>query len=163
MIAMPNAVETYLKVSEFLSREADMLDYKEYQDWLRLWTDKGLYIVPTDATKADYKNSLNIAYDDAHMRALRVERLEGGEAVSTLLQQPTIRTLSRVRVIKEEDGLVYVRCAYSLSENKKGHIRVYPANVDFVLKPNGDDFLIENKTVKLLLANDHLATISYIF
>lgn len=160
---MQNSIDTYLRVSEFLNREADMLDHKEYQDWLALWSDSGIYIVPTDPDSKDFKNSLNIAYDDAHMRALRVERLESGEAVSTLLQKNTIRTLSRIRVLKEEDGLVYARCAYKLSENKKGTVRVYPASIEFVLKDNGDGFLIENKTVKLLLANDHLATISYIF
>lgn len=160
---MPKTIETYLKVTEFLSREADMLDYKEYQDWLQLWSPTGIYIVPTDPNQVDFKNALNIAYDDAHMRALRVERLESGEAVSTLSHQPTIRTVSRIRVLKEQDGMIYVRCGYCLYENQKGSVRPYPANVEFVLKPTSDGFLIENKTVKLLMASDYLATISYIF
>lgn len=151
------------QVSEFLSLEADMLDHKEYQDWLTLWSPTGLYIVPVDANAGDYQNALNVAYDDEHMRQLRVERLEGGEAVSTATALPTVRMISGVRIIDSSDEQVSVRCSYCLYENKGGDLRPYPAQAEFILVPKDGSFLIERKVVKLLRAGQYLATISYIF
>ena len=150
-------------VTAFLGMEADMLDHKEYDDWLTLWSETGLYIVPVDHTKNDYKNSLNIAYDDSGMRQMRTARLQSGEAVSTQIAGTTIRTLSRVRILDEEDNVLRVRCAYCLYENKKGGLRSYPADVQFKLRRDGETFKIEEKVVKLLGSNDYLATVSYLF
>ena len=139
------------EVTHFINQESDMLDYKEYADWLKLWSETGLYIVPVDHSNTDYKNSLNIAYDDAEMRVMRTDRLLSGEAVS------------RIRVVGEEDGLINVRCAYCLYEHKKGKIRSFPANVEFKLRRMDDSFLIEQKVINILLSDQHLKTVSYIF
>ena len=155
--------QLFNQVFEFLSTEADMLDHREYQDWLKLWQPDGLYIVPVDVNADDYKNALNVAYDDEHMRQLRVERLEGGEAVSTIVAMPTVRSISAVRIINASDDEVTVRCSYMLYENKGGDLRPYPAKAEFVLVPNGSSFLLKKKLVKLMRASQYLATISYIF
>ncbi|WP_339672619.1 aromatic-ring-hydroxylating dioxygenase subunit beta [Dasania marina] len=151
------------EVTHFINQESDMLDYKEYADWLKLWSETGLYIVPVDHSNTDYKNSLNIAYDDAEMRVMRTDRLLSGEAVSTQYAEKTVRTLSRIRVVGEEDGLINVRCAYCLYEHKKGKIRSFPANVEFKLRRMDDSFLIEQKVINILLSDQHLKTVSYIF
>ncbi|MFT6045566.1 MAG: 3-phenylpropionate/cinnamic acid dioxygenase small subunit [Arenicella sp.] len=160
---MTQNIELLNQVQAFLSTEADMLDHKEYDDWLSLWADTGLYIVPVDVNTPDYKNKLNVAYDDDHMRKLRIERLQGGEAMSANAALPTVRLFSGVRVLSDEGDLVTVRCSYCLYENKGGDLRPYPAQLEFMLKRNGDSFLIEKKLVKLLRASQYLATISYIF
>ena len=160
---MNNNTILFNQVSEFLSMEADMLDHREYQDWLKLWSPSGVYIVPADFTATDYKNALNVAYDDEHMRQLRVERLEGGEAVSTAVALPTVRLISGVRITDVSDQRISVRCSYCLYENKGGDLRPYPAQAEFELVPSDGSFLIEKKLVKLLRAGQYLATISYIF
>jgi 3-phenylpropionate/cinnamic acid dioxygenase small subunit len=143
--------------------EADMLDHKEYESWLSLWSPTGLYVVPVNVDAPDFKNTLNIAYDDGHMRKLRVERLLGGEAMSAASALPTVRLISGVRIVNDENGFVTVRYSYCLYENKQDKLRTYPAQIEFVLKRNGDSFLIENKLVKILRARQYMSTISYIF
>lgn len=160
---MKNNIDLFNQISEFLAKEADMLDHKEYQNWLKLWSPSGLYIVPVDTNSNDYRNALNIAYDDEHMRQLRVERLEGGEAVSTAIALPTVRVISGVRILEASDEKVNVRCAYCLYENKGGDLRPYPGHVEFSLIPKDSSFLLEKKLVKLQKASQYLATISYIF
>lgn len=150
-------------VSAFLNIEADMLDNKEYNQWLDLWLESGLYIVPVDHTLTDYANSLNVAYDDHEMRQLRVERLTSGEAVSTQLSEKTVRTLSRFRVLDDIDGVVRVRCAYCLFENNKTGLRTYPANLQFKLVRDGGSFKIVEKIVKVMKSSQHLTTVNYIF
>ena len=91
------------EVTAFIWAEADMLDHSEYREWLNLWNEKGVYIIPIDPNLTDYENNLNYAYDDNHMRKLRVERLENGEAISTAPKANTVRSISRVRVIQDQD------------------------------------------------------------
>lgn len=151
------------EVTAFLYLEADLLDHKAYADWLELWSETGMYIVPVDHSNKDYKNSLNVAYDDAHMRKLRTDRLLSGEAVSTQSRDNTVRLLSRFRLFDEQEGLLTVRCAYCLFENNKGDMRTFPADVQFKLRREGESFKIEEKLVNIMQSKEHLTTVSYIF
>ena len=160
---MSDNTQLLASITTFLNTEADMLDHKEYQDWLDLWTDTGLYIVPAEHNKKDYKNSLNIAYDNAVMRSMRVERLQSGEAISTEIGGTTIRTVSRFRLLSDVDGIITVRCAYALFENNKNGIRTFPADVEFKLVRNGDSFKIEQKVINVMKSAEYLTTVSYLF
>ena len=79
-------------VINFINIECDMLDFLQYEAWLNLWDKDGLYIVPVDQQTDDFANTLNLAYDNDLMRRMRVERLLGGEAISTTPPARTIRT-----------------------------------------------------------------------
>lgn len=150
-------------VSAFLNVEADMLDNKEYSQWLDLWVESGLYIVPVEHAETDYENNLNVAYDNHEMRELRIQRLTSGEAISTQLADKTVRTTSRFRILDDIDGVVRVRCAYCLYENNKNGLRTYPANVQFRLVRDGGSFKITEKVVKIMQSSRHLTTVNYLF
>jgi len=151
------------EVTAFLNLEADLLDYKEYDEWLKLWSDTGLYIVPIAHGEDNYENMLNLAYDDAEMRKLRVQRLQSGHAMSTKTAKITIRNLSRIRILDEADDIIHVRCAYCLFENKSGQIRHFPANLRFKLRRAHGTLKIEEKIVELMNSESHLSTIAYLF
>lgn len=151
------------QVTEFIGYEADLLDHKGYQEWLNLWTEKGVYIVPTDLNETDYLNTLNLALDDADMRRMRVARLENGESVSANSVGYTVRMMSRIRVLEATDDAVIARCAMTLNELRHGKLVTYPANVEYTLKPVADGFRLHQKVVKLLHADGFLRTVSFIF
>tara|TARA_R110002167_G_scaffold99030_1_gene260043 strand:- start:49 stop:531 length:483 start_codon:yes stop_codon:yes gene_type:complete len=150
-------------VTAFLNIEADMLDNKEYHQWLDLWLESGLYIVPVDHNATDYANTLNVAYDNNKMRLARIERLTSGNAVSTQLSEKTVRTMSRFRILDDVDGLVRVRCAYCLYEDNKNGVRCYPANLQFKLARDGGSFKIAEKVVKVMKSSQYMTTVSYLF
>ncbi|MBF8999041.1 MULTISPECIES: aromatic-ring-hydroxylating dioxygenase subunit beta [Vibrio] len=156
-------VELINKVSAFLWAEADMLDHREYQSWLKLWTEKGHYIVPTDRETTDYAATLNLAYDDHAMREMRIARLENGESVSAADATVTVRMVSRVRILDAGSDRILARCATTINELRHGNLITYPADVEFTLVPDGDSFLMEQKVVKLLHAEGYLRTVSFIF
>lgn len=150
------------EVTAFIWAEADMLDHGEYEGWLALWNEAGKYIIPIDPSLTDYENSLNYAYDDHHMRELRVKRLVNGEAISTSPKANTVRSISRVRVLKDEDEIV-LRCAQNLREFRKANLRHYTADVTYHLVRTEDgSFKINRKIVNLINSTDTLAGISYI-
>ncbi|EZQ10639.1 MULTISPECIES: aromatic-ring-hydroxylating dioxygenase subunit beta [unclassified Acinetobacter] len=151
------------EVTAFIWAEADMLDHSEYQAWLSLWNENGKYIIPIDPSLTDYENHLNYAYDNHHMRQLRVERLENGEAISTAPKANTVRSLSRVRIIEETDHKIILRCAQNLREFRKENLRHYTADViyELVRQENGE-LKIDRKIINLVNSTDTLAGISYI-
>ncbi len=152
------------EVSGFIWQEADMLDHGEFQPWLGLWTEDGTYIIPIDATQTDYENTLNYAYDNHHMRALRVQRLTSGESISVAPRAITVRHVSRFRVLSDADGVVTVRCAQSLREYRKETLKHYTADVLFELvrQPQGGGFKIQRKVISLINSTDTLSGIGYI-
>lgn len=160
---MRSNIQLLAQVIEFIGYEADLLDHKGYQEWLSLWTEEGLYIVPADLKATDYLNTLNLALDDADMRRMRVARLENGESVSALSVGDTVRMMSRVRILEAGDEVVIARCAMTLNELRHGKLVSYPANVEYILRRAGDGFRMEQKVVKLLHADGFLRTVSFIF
>lgn len=160
---MATNTELLTAVTEFIWKEADFLDHKNYQEWLTLWSNSGLYIVPTDLNETDYLNTLNLALDDADMRRMRVSRLENGESVSADSVGYTVRMMSRVRILESTSDMITVRCAMTLNELRHGKLVTYPGNVEYQLVPADGGFLIERKVVKLLHAEGFLRTVSFIF
>jgi len=150
------------QVTGFIWAESDMLDHGEFETWLSLWSEKGTYIIPIDPNQEDFENSLNYAYDDHHMRVLRVQRLTGGESISTSPQPRTVRTLSRFRVLSETAERVTVRCAQNLREFRKDALKHYSADIVYELERAGDSFKIQRKLVRLINSDDTLAGIGYI-
>lgn len=160
---MKSKTELFAQVSQFINYEADLLDHKSYQEWLDLWTDTGLYIIPTDLNETNYLDTLNLALDNSAMRRMRVARLESGESVSAIAAGNTVRMMSRVHILEATDELVTVRCAMTLNELRHGTLVTYPASIQYKLIPTVDSFKLEQKVIKLLHADGFLRTVSFIF
>ena len=149
-------------VTAFIWQEGDMLDHGEFDGWLDLWLENGTYIIPIDPLQEDFENTLNYAFDDGHMRKLRVQRLISGESISTSPQPRTVRSLSRFRVLSEDSQQVTVRCAQALREFRKDSLKHYSADIVYTLMRHNDSFKIKRKLIRLINSDDTLAGIGYI-
>jgi 3-phenylpropionate/cinnamic acid dioxygenase small subunit len=150
------------EVTAFIWQEGDMLDHGEYDGWLKMWTEKGTYIIPIDPKETDFENTLNYAYDDHHMRELRVQRLTGGESISTSPQPRTVRMQSRFRVLADDGVQVTVRCAQNIRDFRKENLNFYSADLTYQLIRSEGGFKIQRKVVSLINSDDALAGIGYI-
>jgi 3-phenylpropionate/cinnamic acid dioxygenase small subunit len=83
------------EATRFIWAEADMLDRLDYKSWLPLWVEDGRYTIPVEHDADDFENQLNVAHDDAGMRAARVKRLLSGFSMSAAPPARTVRTVSR--------------------------------------------------------------------
>ena len=145
-----------------INLEGDLLDQGEFNAWLDLWQHDGLYVVPIDPNETDFKNTLNYACDDHHMRERRVKRLYSGESISTTPRARTLRTLSRFRLLESGEDRIVVRGAQSLWEHRKGHSRHYAADITWHLLPQDGKWLIAQKVIRLVNSDDVLHSIGYI-
>lgn len=155
-------IELLQKAAAFIWQEADMLDHTEYADWLKLWTENGIYVIPIDPKETDFENTLNYAYDDIHMREKRVARLMGGEAISSAPVARTVRSVSRLRLLAEDGDHVTVRCAQDLREFRKDRFRQHTADVTYDLLRHEGSFLIERKVIQMINSTDTLTAIGFI-
>lgn len=147
---------------EFIWTEADLLDSKCYLDWLDLWCEEGIYVIPIDPATEDFEGSLNYLYDDAEMRKARVIRLLNNFSISATSAPPTIRTVSRFRLMETEGARLRVRCAQHLVECKRGLERLYAADLTYDLVWDAGALKIQRKLVRLINASDALAGIAYL-
>lgn len=151
------------EAEEFLWLEADTLDRADYGAWLKMWVEGGYYVIPLKPHEADFRNTLNIAYDDAQMREMRVGRLQGGFAISATPAARTIRFLSRLVLQEAGQGFVKVRSAMHLTEDKFGRQRTFVANVEHHLVRQDGELFIRDKVIRLINADGVLTSISYLF
>lgn len=157
-----SAQQTLTAAIHFINQEADLLDQGEFHEWLTLWQPQGMYIIPVDRQTTDFANALNYAYDNQAMREKRVHRLYSGESISTTPRARTIRMIGRHRLIEASDQRVEIRCAQFLYEYRKGKEHHYVADLSYTLVPQGELFLIAQKVVRLINADDYLHSIGYI-
>lgn len=151
-------------VTSFIWSEADLLDHQHYKEWLNLWSEEGLYVVPAEFGADDnYENTVNLALDDANMRRMRVNRLESGESVSARTTGNTVRMISRVRILEAGEDLVIARCAMTLNEMRHGKLVTYPADLEYQLQQSADGYRLHRKVVRLMHADSFLRTVSFIF
>ena len=129
---------------------------------MALWTAEGYYVIPGERGGADIEASLNLLYDDANMRQMRVKRLTSGFAMASSPPARTVRTVSRFVVGASEPGTIEVRAAQVLVEYKYGRTRVIAADVEYRLVATADGLKIDRKLVSLINADEPLHGIGYL-
>jgi 3-phenylpropionate/cinnamic acid dioxygenase small subunit len=102
------------------------------------------------------------ARDHVFVRGLRVQRLIGGESISTSPQPRTVRTLSRFRVLADDGVNVTVRAAQNIREFRKESLKHYTADLTYTLVRAEGGFKIHRKVISLINSDDALAGIGYI-
>ncbi len=160
---MPSALSiTLSEAVAFVWYEADLLDSATYDEWLSLWTDDALYIVPIEPGETDFENTLNYAYDNHEMRKKRVERLLSGQSVSASPVARTVRLQSRFRILASDESSCELRCAQMITEFRRGRERTYAADITFKLVRTPTGLKIQQKVVRLINSTEALGGIGYI-
>ncbi|MDT4816395.1 Ring hydroxylating beta subunit [compost metagenome] len=147
---------------EFIWREAELLDRKAYAEWSALWSETGIYVVPIDPDSDDFAASLNYAYDDARMRALRIERLSAGHSPSAVDAAKTVRTVSRFRLVEAAGELVEVNSAQLLYAYKRGVHTPFVAELNHRIRFAAGGARLERKVVRLINSTDALAALGFL-
>ena len=125
----PFSQQTFARAVEFIWREAEMLDRRDYRAWLDLWDISGFHVVPIDPSTTDYAASLNYAYDDQDMREKRVQRMTSGYSASASDAARTVRTVSRFTLESTTSEVVEVKSAQVIVAYKRGVTTIFAADL----------------------------------
>lgn len=135
---------------ELIWLEAQLLDDKDYEAWQTLYTEDAKYIIPVDPGATDFESSLNMVYDDARMRHMRVTRLVQGYSMSAVAAARTSRTISRFTVQEITEDTVTLRSAQVLVGFKRDKFQMLGADLTHRIKITGDDARIDLKVIRLV-------------
>lgn len=138
-------------------REAELLDRKDYTAWQDLYTEDGYYVVPIDPDTTDFAATLNMVYDDARMREMRVTRMTQGYAIAAVDSARVARTVSRFVPESVSDEEVALRSAQVLIAFKRGRHDIWAGDLQHTVRlsargPAGDR--IVQKVVRLVDSED---------
>lgn len=154
--------EPLAKAIAFIWKEAELLDKKDYATWSALWTDDGYYVVPIDPGATDFAAQLNYAYDDARMRAMRIERLTSGFAMSAADAAATVRTVSRFVPVSVSEDLVEVTSAQVIVGYKRQQHTLFVANLTHRIRFTPQGPKIEQKVIRLINSMDSLNALGFL-
>ncbi|MGF6767715.1 3-phenylpropionate/cinnamic acid dioxygenase small subunit [Paraburkholderia sp. GAS199] len=153
---------TFARAIEFIWREAEMLDRRDYTAWLDLWDPSGHYVVPIDPQTTDYEATLNYAYDDHEMRKKRVQRMTSGFSASAADAARTVRTVSRFTVSNGFGEVVEVKSAQVIVAYKRGVATLFAADLTHKLSfADGEPKIVE-KVIRLLDSTEALSAIGFL-
>jgi benzoate/toluate 1,2-dioxygenase beta subunit len=145
-----------------LAQEVQLLDDRDYEGWLRLFTEDCLYWMPVDPQSSDGALRLNVFYDDRARMEDRVARLTSGAAHTEDPPSLTTRTVSAVRVAEDGDGLV-VRSNFLLLAYRRGQQRVLGGRYRHRLVRSDHELRIAEKRVVLLGSDAPQRPMTFLF
>jgi 3-phenylpropionate/cinnamic acid dioxygenase small subunit len=135
---------------DLLYHEADLLDDREFERWLDLYTDDAAYWVPARPDPSDPDRHVSLIYDDRARMAERVWRLTVGPAHAQIPPSATRRLITNVRVAAADGSDVLIRSNFAIYEVRKGVQRELAGRYEHLVTPHGDSWRIRRKTVRLV-------------
>lgn len=156
-------IELTGEVERFLYQEAWCLDERRYRDWIGMFADDGVYLVPTDPQAKEPQSAVNIAYENLTALEDRVSRLETGFAHAQDPPSHTTRSVSNVVIDANNGGVLVVRAVQNTVEWRMGALNLYSARLLYHLRHEEDGgFAISFKRVDLVNAGDTLGNLTFI-
>jgi benzoate/toluate 1,2-dioxygenase beta subunit len=148
-----------------LAREAHLLDDRDYEGWLELFTDDCLYWMPVDPECEDGTMRLNVFYDDRAKMRDRITRLTSGSAYTEEPVSLTSRTVSAVHLVAGdgESGSCTVRSNFLLVAHRSGAQRVLGGRCLHRLVRRSDGLRIAEKRVSLLGSDAPQRPMTFLF
>ncbi len=161
---VPTSDPRVVRALDLIAREAELLDLKNYERWQDLYTQDAMYVIPIDPDTTDFENSLNMVYDDARMRQLRVTRMTQGYAIAAVDAAATSRIIGRVVPAAVSDTRVDLRAAQNLVAYKRGRHDIWAASVDYTIllgaEPEADR--IGGKVIRLVDGADEVPAAGFL-
>jgi 3-phenylpropionate/cinnamic acid dioxygenase small subunit len=136
----------------FLIHEGRLLDDRRFEDWMNLFTDDGLYWVPSTPNQTDPYKTASLFFDDRELMKTRVDRL-GHPRIH--IQTPPSRTNHMVSnvIVEEADeaaGVYLVSSSMLMTECRLDIQRHFSGRQYHRLEREGNSFRIRLKRVHLI-------------
>jgi benzoate/toluate 1,2-dioxygenase beta subunit len=146
----------WIAVSRLLGREALMLDEKDWDGWLGLYTEDAVYWVPAwddrERLTADPNREISlIYYPNRGGLEDRVFRIRSGRSSAST---PGARTshMFTLLSVSEKGELLQARTSWSVTSVLEGAVATYHGSAHYDLVPAGDSFVIKRK--ETIIVND---------
>lgn len=149
---MSTELELHHRVSQFMCREARLLDERRWNEWEALFLEDGVYWAPATPGQPDPENHVSLIYENQLLRKVRIARFASPAAPSL---QPFPRTAHLVTNImidshNSKSGEMTVNSRFLMIEYRRGAQRIYGGVYAHDLVEKDGAFRIRQKKVDLV-------------
>ncbi|HZQ73276.1 MAG TPA: aromatic-ring-hydroxylating dioxygenase subunit beta [Burkholderiales bacterium] len=138
------------EVEQLLYRQAELLDSKEWKEWIGLFTEDGIYWMPPDASYKTWDGQPAIFAEDKNLMNVRMGRVLHPDAWSQRPLWGTNHVVSNI-VIQKDDrkGNVEVRSRFHMMELRRDDVRHFAGAYTHHLKKTKDGWRIKLQRVDM--------------
>jgi len=139
------------EAEDFLFRQSECIDTRDFASWIDLFTPDGIYWIPARLEDSDPKTQLSFMYDDVPSMVARCERLLDA---GTAGQQPVTRSshiVSNVRIAESStQGEVVVKSRFHVTQFRRDVLKSYAGSYTHHLVATGEGIKIRSHRVDLI-------------
>jgi benzoate/toluate 1,2-dioxygenase beta subunit len=142
------------EIEQFLYRQAECLDARDWQGFIELFTDDGIYWVPADPAQTTGEGVPSIFYEDRDLMTVRMRRLGHPRAWSQKTEWGTNHVVSNVVVEKQDPktGDLVTRSRFHMMEFRNDATRHFAGSYIHHLKKTRDGYRIKLQRVDMVNA-----------
>ncbi len=143
-------MKTQHQVEQFLYRQAELLDAKQWQQYIDLFTPDGVYWVPADPAHRTWEGMPAIFAEDRNLMTVRMKRVLHPDAWSQRPMWATNHVVSNVVIEKATAaGELHVRSRFHMLELRRDDVRHFAGSYRHRLKKTKDGYRIKLQRVDM--------------
>jgi 3-phenylpropionate/cinnamic acid dioxygenase small subunit len=136
-------------VEQFLYRQADLLDRKQWQEWIDLFAPDGIYWMPPEPSHKTWEGMPAIFAEDKNLMTVRMNRVLHPDAWSQRPAWGTNHVVSNVVIEKASAKEVLVRSRFHMMEMRRDDIRHFAGSYMHQLQKTKNGFRIKLQRVDM--------------
>ena len=138
------------EVEQFLYRQSELLDTRQWQAWIDLFAPDGIYWMPPDATYKTWDGQPAIFAEDKNLMKVRMLRVLHPDAWSQRPLWGTSHVVSNVSIQKtSKNGDVEVKSRFHMMELRRDDVRHFAGSYFHHLKKSKGGFKIKLQRVDM--------------
>lgn len=150
---------TYQDVLDFLYREARLLDDRQWDEWLTLYSENVVYWMPAwdddDQIVEDPQSEISlIYYPNREGLEDRIFRIKTERSGATMPEPRTNHAITNVEIVAEREGEIDVRFNWHTLSHRYKETQGFFGTSFYTIATDGETLLITNK--KIVLKNDYI-------
>jgi 3-phenylpropionate/cinnamic acid dioxygenase small subunit len=145
-------LETQRAVEQFLFRQAELLDTKQWPGFIELFAPEGVYWMPAHPHQTTGDGAPSIFFEDRDLMAIRVRRLLHPRAWSQKTQWGTSHLVSNVVIesLDAKTGAVVCRSRFHMMEFRRDAVRHFAGSYIHRLAKAADGYRIALERVDMV-------------
>ena len=137
-------------VEQFLYQQAELLDGKQWQGWIDLFTPDGVYWMPPERSYTTWDGTPAIFAEDRNLMEVRMRRVLHPDAWSQRPLWETNHVVSNVVIEKHKpNGDVVVRSRFHMMELRRDDVRHFAGSYRHELKKTKNGYRIKLQRVDM--------------
>ena len=138
------------RVEQFIFYQSELLDSKQWQAYIDLFAEDGVYWMPVMQEQTEWLDSPSIFAEDKGLMEVRMGRLTHPNAWSQAPTWGTSHIVSNVVIEAQNEASVSTRSRFQMLELHRDVTRHFGGTYRHILARVGDDFAIKLQRVDLL-------------